>query len=74
MMTDRGRLQAFRENLSDIRRCIDKGVPCPYGICNECIASDSCRDFLSLMHTDLTDEKLREREYDDYEQRREEAE
>ena len=60
-MTDEERLQAFKENLFDIRRCIDEGVPCPYGICSECIASNSYRDFLSLIHTELTDEELRER-------------
>lgn len=74
MMTDKERLQTFKENLFDIRRCIDEGVPCPYGICNECIASNNYRDFLSLIHTDLTDEELREREYNNYEQRREETE
>lgn len=73
MMTDRERLQAFEENFLDIRRCIEEGVPCPYGICSERIASDSYRDFLSLMHTDSTDEELRGREYN-HEQRREEAE
>lgn len=73
-MTDKERLQAFKENLFDIRRCIDEGVECPYGICNECIASNNYRDFLSLIHTDLTDEELREREYNNYEQRREETE
>lgn len=74
-MTDKERLQAFKENLFDIRRCIDEGVPCPYGICSECIASNSYRDFLSLIHdflslihTDLTDEELREKEYNNYEQ------
>lgn len=74
MMTDKERLQTFKENLFDIRRCIDEGVPRPYGICNECIASNSYRDFLSLIHTDLTDEELREREYNNYEQRREQTE
>lgn len=73
-MTDNERLQAFRENLFDIRRCINEGVPCPYGICSECIASNNYRDFLSLIHTDLTDEELREKEYNNYEQRRKEAE
>lgn len=69
-MTDKEKLQTFKENLFDIRRCIDEGVPCPYGICNECIASNNYRDFLSLIHTDLTDEELREREYNNYEQRK----
>ena len=69
-MTDKEKLQAFKENLFDIRRCIDEGVPCPYGICSECIASNNYRDFLSLIHTDLTDEELREKEYNYYEQRR----
>lgn len=73
-MTDKERLQDFRENLFDIRRCIDEGVPCPYSICSECIASNDYRDFLSLIHTDLTDEELREKEYNNYEQRRKEAE
>lgn len=73
-MTDKERLQAFKESLFDIRRCVDEGVPCPYGICNECIASNNYRDFLSLIHTDLTDEELREKEYNNYEQRRKETE
>lgn len=73
-MTDKEKLQAFKKNLFDIRRCIDEGIACPYGICNECIASNNYRDFLSLIHTDLTDEELREREYNNYEQRREETE
>lgn len=60
-MTDNERLQEFRKNLFDIRRCIDEGVPCPYGICNECVASNNYRDFISLIHTDLTDEELKER-------------
>lgn len=74
MITDNEKLQAFKENLFVIRRCIDEGVPCPYGICSECIASNDYRDFLSLTHTDLTDEELREKEYNNYEQRRKEAE
>lgn len=74
IMTDKEKLQVFKENLFDIRRCIDEGVPCTYGICSECIASDNYRDFLSLIHTDLTDEELREKEYNDYEQRRKETE
>lgn len=71
IMTDKEKLQTFKGNLFDIRRCIDEGVPCPYGtygICSECIASNNYRDFLSLIHTDLTDEELREREYNNYEQ------
>lgn len=74
MMTDKERLQTFKENLFDIRRCIDEGVPYPYGICSERIASNNHRDFLSLIHTDLTDEELREKEYNNYEQRRKETE
>lgn len=74
IMTDKEKLQAFKENLFDIRRCIDEGVPCPYGICNECIASNNYRDFLSLIRTDLTDAELREKEYNNYEQRRKETE
>lgn len=73
-MTDKEKLQEFKENLFDIRRCIDEGVPCPYGICSECIASNNYRDFLSLIHTDLTDEELIEKEYNYYEQRRKETE
>ena len=73
-MTDKERLQAFKENLFDIRRCIEGGVPGPYGICSECIASNNYRDFLNLIHTDLTDEELREKEYNNYEQRRKETE
>lgn len=73
-MTDKEKLQAFKENLFDIRRCIDEGVSWPYGICSECIASNDYRDFLSLIHTYLTNDELREKEYNYYEQRRKETE
>ena len=32
--------RVFRENQEEIRKCLEEGIPCEYGICSECLLNE----------------------------------
>ena len=34
------RERVFRENQEEIRKCLEEGIPCEYGICSECLLNE----------------------------------